>query len=114
MGTAGWGGREEGECFLCYGWSWCCCRFGSCVLDGGFPIPGDPECSNYTDCDCRDSPSTCFCRGWPAMCDTRAWECHTSEDCRALDKCADKECGCHSNLCEHECDTASDCIEICS
>ena len=27
--------------------------FGSCVLDGGFPIPGDPECSNYTDCECR-------------------------------------------------------------
>merc|ERR1712243_154986 len=92
--------------------AWCVCRLGSCVLDGGFPIPGDPGCSNYTDCDCRDSPSTCFCRGWPAMCDTRAWECHTSEDCRALDKCADKECGCHSNLCEHECDTANDCIEI--
>ena len=33
--------------------AWCVCRFGSCVLDGGFPIPGDPECSNYTDCECR-------------------------------------------------------------
>ena len=186
--------------------AWCVCRFGSCVLDGGFPIPGDPECSNFTDCECRwtkvtkpsqvplhllhhcphcpawltlnqyfafrDSPSTCFCRGWPARwgsrqwhqphrqrchnktskqfymrpvcccaivsrlyicqlyplhkrqyfaifimtsvhivliailpppiwsrwtrCDTSAWECHTSEDCRVLDKCADKECGCHS------------------
>lgn len=29
-------------------------------------------------------------------CDTSAWECHTSEDCSVLDKCADKECGCHS------------------
>jgi len=94
--------------------AWCVCLFGSCVLEGGSlsPTPGDPECSNYTDCDCRDSPSTCFCRGWPARCDTTAWECHTSKDCSVLDKCADKECGCHRNLCEYECDTASDCIEI--
>ena len=33
---------------------------------------------------------------WLTRCEAIAWECHTSEDCRVLDKCADKECGCHS------------------
>ena len=36
--------------------AWCVCRFGSCVVDGicwAGELCGDPECSNYTDCDCR-------------------------------------------------------------
>ena len=36
--------------------AWCVCRFGSCVVDGDCwagELCGDPECSNYTDCDCR-------------------------------------------------------------
>ena len=35
-------------------------------------------------------------RWFVTSCTTSAWECHTSEDCSVLDKCADKECGCHS------------------
>merc|ERR1712004_523195 len=95
--------------------AWCVCRFGSCVVEGfcwAGELCGDPECSNYTDCDCRDSPSTCFCRGWPASCENIAWECRTSEDCKILDKCTDKDCGCHANLCEHECDNSSDCVDL--
>merc|ERR1711974_395741 len=86
-----------------------------CILDGGW-IPNahlvEPQCSNYKDCDCRDNPSNCFCRGYRAKCVTSAWECHSSKDCKKMEKCKDKECICHGSLCEHECDTANDCVEL--
>merc|ERR1711874_139046 len=77
--------------------------------EGELSMDGEPQCSNYTDCDCRDNPSNCFCRGFPPKCVTSAWECHSSKDCKKIEKCQDKECGCHGSLCEHECDTANDC-----
>jgi len=40
------------------------------------------------------------------------WECHKHSDCKKMDKCKNKSCGCtEGNLCEYECETAEDCVK---
>jgi len=88
----------------------CVCKFGSCVRDGGNLGLFDfkPECKDYLDCACKDSPETCFCRN--GRCNSAdKFECHESSDCSKMAKCKGKSCGCRYNLCEIECNTVDDC-----
>jgi len=84
----------------------CVCNFGKCVTTGN-PFYQGKECTEYTDCKCKDNPPNCFCRD--GLCDTTAWECHQDQDCKKMPKCEGKECVCQDNLCSWECDTTPDC-----
>jgi len=87
----------------------CVCNFGKCVISGSYPFfrEQDRQCTNYTDCSCRDDKKNCFCRD--GICSTTAWECHETSDCKPMKKCKDKACNCQDNLCSWECDTTADC-----
>jgi len=84
----------------------CVCNFGQCRISGN-PFFRGSECNRYTDCGCRNNPSSCFCKG--GFCKEEQWECHKAGDCSKLAKCKGKNCACSGNLCEFECSNDADC-----
>ena len=88
----------------------CVCKNGICMIDEQPTFKGN-ECTNHTDCACRDDPDNCYCRA--GYCKEESWECHGYEDCGKYPKCQSISCLCSTNdLCEpyYECTTTDDCL----
>jgi hypothetical protein len=88
----------------------CVCKFGECVYDGNQFFKNSGSCTDYTECNCSETPETCFCR--EGTCVNEAWECHKENDCWGMAKCQEVDCRCSSyNTCEpYDCYEVSDCI----